>query len=362
MKKFPTSTCLVLLLASFSFYSPLGSFAGQNVPKNKTTNQKTQAKTANKPVLAKNLEYQSSEDSVFTSPPAKGQGQIQYQGKSHFYVTPAGKAILDRRRTGPIYPNLFDVVHQGANNDYIQTEDEDRGCNLEKMFLGSIFKRYGFDARRYLNALHTPASACGKLGSAEEQNLCREFHSNPACQNATPVVFEAIPLPAGQNYLTYQKSKGCSADNILKDTFIPKQSKEWSKIESDLIEKKRSSYSTQLKAKAPVSKIRSQVLASKPGATQRDIDFAINEWVFNEAKAMTAEVSDAEIKPLVEARYSPASAMKNIVQFKSEISGSCKGKEGRYNNKIYAEGMNIPAHEVLEFADYVDPSNRCICK
>jgi hypothetical protein len=351
MKKLFTAFSLCAILAFQS-----SNILGQAYYQNYTSQKKT-----DKPQILKvssAVPVQTTISQTTSSP----EGYIQYRGKSHYYVLPNGKAFLDRRRVGPIYPNLFDVARKGANNDYIQTEDEDNGCNLEKMFLSTIFKRYGFDTRRYLNALEASGSSCGRLGSAEEQALCHQFHSNPACQDATPIVFETSPVAAGQSYLTAYK-KGCNGgETILRDTFIPKQSKEWSKIESDLIDKKRSSYTSQLKSRAPVGQIRSQVTSSKPGATQRDIDFAVNEWIYNEAKKMTPDISDAEIKPIVESRYSPASAMRNIVQFNSEIGGVCRGKESRYNNKVYAEAMNIPAHEVLLFADYVDPANHCICK
>ncbi len=283
---------------------------------------------------------------------------ITYKGNSKYYVTPSGKTFLDRRRVGAIYPNLFDVVRGSS----ITSEDEDRGCNLEKMFLGTIFKRFGFDTRRYLNALAT--SNCSSLSSAEEQSLCRQFHDTPACSGVTPLVFEAIPLPAGANYLTYQKNGNCSAnaEPILRDTFIPKQSKEWAKIESDLSEKKRANYNGELKAKAPLSRIRQEVFAKNAKATQRDVDFAVNDWVYNEGKKLTVQVPDSEIQPVVEKRYSPASALKNLNEFKAESGGSCKGKERVFNNKVYAEAMNIPAHHTLRFADYVDMGNGCICK
>ncbi len=288
-------------------------------------------------------------------------GQIVYNGNNKYYVSTGGKTILDRRKVGPIYPNLFDVVRQGSGYDYINNEDEDRGCNLEKMFLSTIFPRFGFDSRRFLNALAT--SNCENLGSSEEKSLCRSYSSSSACKGATPLVFEIMPLPAGANYLTYKKESPfrCEASigGILKDTRIPKQSREWTKIENDLIEKQRSAYTNSLKGKAPVS----QIKASKPGASQRDIDFAVNEWIFNKARDAQFQVSEAEILPVVEARYSPSSAVKNIMSSKSEFGSGCTGsKEKRYQSKVYSEALSIPAHHSLSFADYVNPNNGCVCR
>lgn len=299
---------------------------------------------------------------VLANVSAQANTYLQYQGNNRYYTLPSGKSFLDRRRVGPLYPTLFDVARKGPSFDYIQSEDEDKGCNLEEMFRSTIFKRYGLDIRRYLNAIATPASNCGKLASSEEQALCRNFHSTPACAGATPIVFEALPLPSGQNYLTYQKTNNCTvaSDMILKDVYVPKQSKEWAKIEQDLMDKKRSA--NDFKSKAPVAKIRQEVLAKNSKATQRDIDFAISEWAYNQSKMATVQVSESEVNSVAEKRYSPSAAMRNVMGFKSEIGGSCRGKESRYNNKMYAEAVNIPAHEILSFADYIDPNNGCICK
>ncbi|MDX1921222.1 MAG: hypothetical protein SFU25_10880 [Candidatus Caenarcaniphilales bacterium] len=293
-------------------------------------------------------------------------GSMKYEGNKRYYVTPSGETLLDKRRVGPIYPNIFDVARKGNSQDYITTEDEDRGCNLEKLFMGTIYQKHGFNVRKYLNALATSEGSCSGLATAEEQSLCKQYHSLPACQGTTPVVFKALPLGAGQKYLTYQKKApfNCSAeaDVILKDTYVSKQTQEWSKIEGDLMDKKRSGSTGDLKAKAPVSQIRKTVLAKNPSATQRDIDFAINDWVYTESKKATFNVNESEVKTLVEARYSPSAAMKNVIEYRSQIGGACAGKEGRYNAKVYAEGVNIPAHEVLIYGDYIDPANKCICK
>lgn len=301
---------------------------------------------------------------VVVQPNTLSGGRIEYKGETRYYVSPAGKAFLDKRKVGPIYPNLFDVARKGYSQDYIATEDEDRGCNLEAMFLKTVYKKYGFDVRRYLNALAT--TSCASLPSAEEQSLCKQFHETPVCSGATPVVFEVLPLKTNENYLTYLRKKPfpCEAEvaSILKDTYVSKQSKEWSKIEGDLIEKKRTEYTNSLKAKAPVGQIKQSVYASNKVASQRDVDFAINEWIYNEGKKASFNVSDSEIIPIVEKRYSPSSAMKNILEFKNEIGGKCAGKEARYNSKVYAEGMNIPAHHILSYADFIDKSNACICK
>ena len=299
---------------------------------------------------------------LFMSFSAEATTFLEYKGNSRYYTTPSGTTFLDRRRVGPLYPTLFDVARKGNSFDYIQSEDEDNGCNLEEMFRTTVFKRYGFDVRRYLNAIATPSSSCNSLGSAEEQNLCKTYHSTPACNGTMPIALEANPLPSGQKYLTYQKNTSCTAtsENILKDTYIPKQSKEWAKIEQDLMDKKRSA--SDFKGQAPTSKIRQEVLAKNPKATQRDIDFAVSEWAYNQSKNATVEVSESEVNNAAEKRYSPASALRNVMSFKNEIGGICNGKESRYNNKMYSEGVNIPAHEILSFADYIDPANGCICR
>jgi hypothetical protein len=292
---------------------------------------------------------------------------LKYEGNARYYVAPNGKVFFDKRRVGPIYPNLFDVVRTGASTDFIATEDEDNGCNLEKMFLNTVYKKYGFDVRRYMNSLASAkGGSCNNLASIEEQNLCKQFQTNSACNGAKPLVLEVINLPTGQNYLTYQATKPFSctsaSDSILKYSIVPKQSKEWSKIESDLKEKKRAVYTSELKGKAPVSKIRQEVLARNGSVSQREVDFAINEWVYTESKKLAIQISDSEIRPVAQKRYSPSSAINNVLEFKSEIGGNCKGKESRYNSKVYSEGMNIPAHEILTYADFVNPSNGCICK
>ncbi|MDJ0625565.1 MAG: hypothetical protein QNJ31_04270 [Candidatus Caenarcaniphilales bacterium] len=288
---------------------------------------------------------------------------IKYQGSKRFYVTPSGREILDKRKVGPIYPNLFDVIRDGR---YISTEDEDKGCNLEKMFLGTLYQKQGFAVRKYLNAIATSASNCSSLATPEERNLCQQFHSNPSCRGVKPIVFEVEPLTAGQSYLTLKKQTPFSCASkvqvILNDTYISKQSEEWSKIERDLIEKKREKYVTELKAKAPINKIRKAALVKNPSATQREIAFAVNDWVYSESKKASFNVPDSEIQSIVEKRYTPSSAMKNLISYGKTIGGSCAGKEKRYNSKVYAEASNIPAHEVLVFADYVDTSNKCICK
>jgi hypothetical protein len=293
-------------------------------------------------------------------------GSMKYEGSKRSYVTPAGEEILDKRRVGPIYPNIFDVARKGNSKDYIATEDEEKGCNLEKMFMDTMYNKDGLNVRKYLNALATPQSACAKLPSASEQALCSKYHSNPACNGAVPVVFKALPLSAGQNYLTLSKKSPvvcqAEADVILQDTYVSKQTQEWSKIEGDIQDKKRSNMIGDLKAKAPVGQIRSTVLAKNPKATQRDIDFAVNDWVYSTSKKTAFDADEAEIKRLVEQRYSPSSAMKNIIEYKSQIGSSCKGKESRYSAKVYAEGVNIPAHEVLNYGDYVDLANKCVCK
>jgi hypothetical protein len=295
-----------------------------------------------------------------------GKGSMKYEGSKRFYVTPSGQEILDKRRVGPIYPNIFDVARKGSPVEYIATEDEEKGCNLEKLFMETVYKKHGFNVRKYLNALATPAGSCSKLGSAEEQALCNKFHSSPACSGATPVAFRALPLSSGQTYLTLGKHSPVScqaeADVILKDTYVSKQTQEWSKIEGDLQDKQRSNMIGSLKSKAPVGQIKSTVLAKNPKATQRDIDFAVNDWVYSESKKASFSVSEAEVKRLVEQRYSPSSAMKNIADYKAQIASNCAGKESRYNAKVYAEGVNIPAHSVLAYGDYVDVANHCVCK
>lgn len=293
-------------------------------------------------------------------------GSMKYEGNKRYYITPSGETLLDKRRVGPIYPNIFDVARKGYSQDYISTEDEEKGCNLEKLFLATIYQKHGFNVRKYLNALATPESSCSSLYSAEEQSLCRQYHSTPACQGTTPIVFKALPLSGQQNYLSLQKKApfNCQAEIavILNDTFISKQTQEWSKIESDLLDKKRSQLVGSLKAKAPVSQIRKNVLANNPSATQRDIDFAINDWVYTESKMSSFSVDESEVKALVEGRYSPSAAVKNVIEYKSQIGSSCAGKESRYNSKVYAEGVNIPAHEILVYGDFIDPANKCICK
>lgn len=311
---------------------------------------------------ASSIATESNSSQLSIQPSSRG--RIEYKGDSRYYIAPSGEVFIDKRKVGPIYPNLFDVVRKGYSLDYISTEDEDRGCNLEKMFLQTVFKKYGFDVRRYLNALSS--QSCQGLPSAEEQELCRLYHENPACSGATPLVFRVYPLTNEQSYLTYRKKSpfACEAEisPLLEDTYVSKQSKEWSKIEADLREKRRALYTSELKSKAPISQIKQSVQVSNPAATQRDFDFAVNEWVYTEAKKANFDISDAEIASVVEARYSPSSAMKNILAFKGETGGKCAGKEARYNSKVYAESMNIPVHHVFLFADFVDRSNACICK
>jgi hypothetical protein len=332
-------------------------FVTRTSPYTKTqTNSVPVQQSQNKPVTAT---INNSAQSANTE--SLNIGQIVYEGNTKYYFVAGGKEIVDRRKVGGIYPNLFDVVRKGQGYDYINNEDEDRGCNLEKMFLASIFPRFGFDTRRFLNALEV--SNCESLGSAEEKSLCRNYKSSSACNGATPLVFESLPLAAGTNYLTYKKETPfkceASISGILSETRIPKQSREWTKIESDLIENKRSTYTKSLKNTAPIS----QIKASKPGASQRDIDFAVNEWIFNKARDAQFQVSDAEILPVVEARYSPSSAIKNISSSRAEFAGGCTGaKEKRYQNKVYSEALNIPAHHSLSFADYVNINNGCICR
>lgn len=288
---------------------------------------------------------------------------VKYKGNKRYYVTPSGKEIFDNRKVGPIYPNLFDVIKDGR---YISTEDEEKGCNLEKMFLGTIYQQHGFAVRKYLNAIATPASKCASLASSSEQSLCQKYNSNPACGQVKPVVFEVYPLPAGKSYLTYNKKApfNCASEVsvIVNDTYVSKQSEEWAKIEGDIKEKKREQLIKDLKVKAPVSQIRKAALAKNPSATKRDIDFAINDWVYAESKKQAFSVPDSEVQAIVVKRYTPSSAIKNLISYGQSIGGKCAGKESRYNAKVYAEATNIPAHEVFIFADYVDRANKCICK
>jgi hypothetical protein len=296
--------------------------------------------------------------------PVVPEQKIQYKGEAKYYVTPSGEWIRDKRKVGPINPNLFDVVRGEGEYKYIASEDEDKGCNLEKLFVSTIYQKQGFDSRRFLNALATPASSCNSLPSAEEQKVCIGYHSNPACQGATPLVFYAIPLPPGASYLTYEKTGSCEAlsQPILKDIFVAKQSKEWSKIYNDLLDKKRSNKMAQLKASAPVGQIRQTVLAKNGSASQREVDFAVNDWVYTEAKKASFEIADSEIQSIVEERYTPSAAIKNVIAFRSEIGGKCGGKEARYKSKVFSEGVNIPAQHTLLFNDFVDPANGCVCK
>ncbi|HEY9885647.1 MAG TPA: hypothetical protein V6C96_00155, partial [Vampirovibrionales bacterium] len=282
-----------------------------------------------------------------------------------FYITPEGKSIADNRKVGPIYPNVFAVVRKGYVYDFIKTEEEDKGCNLQDMFLNTIYSEHGYDTRKFLNAIATSSSACAGLPSSSEIEMCNKFHRNSFCGEVTPLAFIVHPLKSGENYLTLSK-KGfnCSTgiQPILDDVYISKASREWSKIEKDLVEQRRSAYTKDLKNNAPVAEITKQALEINPSANSRDIQFAINDWVYKKSQLAKFEISDQEISPIVEARYSPSSAMKNVVSFKGDFAGKCVQNAKRYNAKVYAEGLNIPAHEALIFANYVDRNGGCICK
>ncbi|MDX1918036.1 MAG: hypothetical protein SFT81_02700 [Candidatus Caenarcaniphilales bacterium] len=293
-----------------------------------------------------------------------GGHSLVYIASQKYFIFPDGLQIRDDRSEGSLYPNMFDVIRKDSYGEHIVTEHQDDGCNLEELFRTTIFNSSGFHARKYLNALAATSRSCQGLSTSEEKALCDGFLSKSACVGAMPIALRALPLTAGATYLSYKVPFTCESvsEMLLKETYIPEESLEWQKIGKDITEKKRSEYQKTLKAKVPYDSLKSKVLATNAYATQRDFDFAASEWIYNEARKYQPEVSKSEIQPVAEKRYSPHGAIFNLISFKSEIGGNCKGLEKRYQNKIYAEAQNIPPQYLLLFDDFVNISNHCLCK
>jgi len=292
-----------------------------------------------------------------------------------YYLTPQGKKISDRRRTGPLHPTVFDLARADVPGGQYYVQNEPK-CDLQEMFRTTIYRSYGFDIRRYLNALYeanapdrfiTPVPPCSQLNSPSERSFCEQYQQNPACteSNVTPVVFLALSLPDNGNYLTLDKQEpfDCNAARRALEShkYVPKNSVQWSKIERDLKEDKKKEFLKNLKANIPHQEIKEKVLADNPQATKRDIDFATQEYLWSKTDAFNPEIEDAQIQAIVEKRYAPFGVIDNLNVFSKEYEFSCNRMSKRHSIKMYGESTNIPPHLILLFNDYVDQNNQCIC-
>lgn len=290
---------------------------------------------------------------------------LEYVKGTRYYITPDGKRIKDLRKTGPLNPTLFDVARKDAYDElYMQNEDEEKGCNLELAFRKNIFPVYGADIRRYINAL--AAKDCSTLASSAERAMCDAYRNNPACSDVFPVVLEALPLPAGESYLKYKKDTkfDCASayQTLASNTYVPKESVEWRKIERDLIDEKRKAFVRDLKANLPMAEIKAKLAETNPSPTQKEIDFAVQDYVYEKSQAFTARIPDEDIQEIVQKRYTPFGVMTNLKSFSEENGYSCSRAQNRYDTKMYGEIVNIPPHLLLLFADYTSKESTCICK
>jgi|GEM_PF-5109412 len=296
--------------------------------------------------------------------------KLSYQNEGKYYLYKDLK-ILDKRSTGSLYPNVFNVVHTEQNFNYVKNESPESGCILEDLFLEDIYPEFGFDLRRFLNAISQ--FSCEDLSNKAERKTCLKFKNNKNCSSSKvkPLVFLLFPLEkAGKNssYLTYssgQSKLSCKElkDVLLSETFVPEGSQEWQKIRRDLIEKEKKRYKEEkLKNSVPKAKIKELLLEENPQATQRDLDFAINDWIYERVSSYEPPIKYLEIKALAENRFSPAAAVKSLVQFAEKINYSCQGKKQEYNTRAYGEAFNISADRVFEYVDYLEKKNKCICK
>ncbi|MFN5540310.1 MAG: hypothetical protein ACK481_09700 [Candidatus Melainabacteria bacterium] len=348
-----------LSVSSFSAFSnPIGTDSDLKIQSNnqiQAIQQNTQSSSSSN--LSPNNFYISNSIS------SGNHEYLVYKGSKKYYALSTGQTFQDKRRTGAIYPNLFDLVRVGNNGEYIKNEEQ--SCDLQEMFRGTIYKKFGFDARRYLNALATSSDKCASLPSFEEQSLCKQYHEESGCAGATPIVFQVLPLSPGESYLTKNKENNTcqiASQSLLQDRYIPKQSKEWSKIQGDLLDKKRAKATESFRASAPIESLRADLISKKGQANKRDLDFAINEWAYNKAKEMTFQIDEQEIKSIVEERYSPSSAVNNLLSSSGELKAALKARNNRYESKVYAEATNIPPHSILLFNDFVNPQNGCLIK
>ncbi len=290
---------------------------------------------------------------------------LTYERNQKYYLTPNNLKIKDLRKTGPLNPTLFDLVRTDAFGEkYIENEKEEGGCNLEEAFRKTIFQSYGVNIRRYLNALYV--ASCDSLGSAEEKALCNYYKETPACQGTELVAFLALPLNSqAETYLTTASISPFSCtiakEKISANNYVPKESAEWDKIKSDLVDKQRKTFVANLKNNVPTTEIRNNVLSQNPSASERDIQFAIQDYIFEKGNNFTAEISDPEIQSIVESRYAPFGVMESLKSFSLENASSCAKMNNRYWIRTYGEVINIPPHLLLVFNDYIAKNNSCLC-
>lgn len=284
-----------------------------------------------------------------------------------YYILPDGSPVSDQRTSGALNPNLFTVVREYPVDGslYFQSESEVDGCNLEESFRKHIYPQHGVNVRRYLNALST--TDCNSLSSSGERNLCLDFRNNLSCQSAMPIALLAMPITNNESYLTYKKdmlSFNCkeARDTLLANNFVPRESTEWKKIKSDLIDKQRKAFVKNLKKNPPVQEIRQQTLMKNPNATERDIKFAIQDYIYEQGQNFTADVSDDVVQQVAQMRYAPHGVAANLDTFSIENNRSCAQMSRRYNAKMYGEVTNIPPHLLILFNDYINPANQCLCK
>ncbi len=227
--------------------------------------------------------------------------------KQKFYHLENGDVVLEKRKIGPMYPSVFDVVRSDVNGSrYYQVEDN--RCDLSAIYLKTLYSQKGLQLRTFANALQRKTSACQSLASAEEIATCKEFHSNSECVGATPLISEFVAA----------KEKNCGEIKslLLADTVVPRESREWWNAERNLREKK-----------AKALKIEN---------------------------ATTIQVDARDVDRLASERYSPASS------FQSVLETPCKGMpESAQKARAFGEVFNIPVHNVLNYADYI---NQCWCR
>ncbi len=288
---------------------------------------------------------------------------LLFSGSAKYYITPQGRKLADRRKTGPLYPTAFDLVKNDGSFEYIVNGNDEKGCDLETTFQRTIYKKYGFDIRRYFNAISTPTEKCFDLPSVEEKTLCEYYHNNQECLSGIPLGIYVNPLPMGANYLTYGRENflGCKPiiEAISLYNTVPKQSEQWQKIQGDLIEKKRQALSKQLQANPPLQEIKASLIAAGQATDERSLKFAAREYAYNQSVNAPFVIDDKEVDLLAPERYSPAAAITSLISFKAQAAKSCPSD--KYNSKIFGEALNIPAHQILQFNDLADRRNKCIC-
>ena len=202
------------------------------------------------------------------------------------------------------------------------------------------------------------APDCAGLASDAERQVCSYYQTAPDCQGAEAILLLANPEPLGTDYDCQQIE-----EILLANRYVPQDSVEWTKTRRDLVEVQRKEFVASLKAKPPLERIRQQTLADNPLATERDVQFALQEYYYEQGNAFSAEVDPAAIQAIVQDRYAPYGVARNLAQYRqSNPSGRCADLAKRYQVKIYGELANIPPHLALIYSDYINQDNQCLCR